>query len=66
MDNTHVPPPLLTAQQVAAHLQVSERKFEQMVHDGHAPPFIRLGRLRRWRSGDIAEWLAARQAQATK
>lgn len=60
MDNTHTWPPMLTAQQVANHLQLSERKFEQMVHDGDAPPFVRLGRLRRWRPSDVEAWIAAR------
>jgi excisionase family DNA binding protein len=66
MDNTHPSPPMLTAQQVAAHLRVSDRKFEQMVHDSDAPPFIRIGRLRRWRPCDVDAWVNARSTAQTK
>ncbi len=48
---------LLSAQEVAALLKVSLRKFEQMVKDGKAPPHIRLGRLRRWPVEEVNEWM---------
>jgi len=48
---------LLTAQEVAELLRISQRRFEQMVANGHAPKHYRIGRLRRWKTGDVDEWL---------
>jgi len=49
--------PMLTAQQVAALLAVSLRRFEQMVASGLAPPHVRVGRLRRWHQADVKAWM---------
>jgi len=59
------PERLLTAQQVAEHLQISDRTFEHMVSSGNAPPFIRIGRLRRWRPLDLSKWIR-KQAATTR
>lgn len=51
---------MLSAQEVAALLRVSLRKFEQMVKASEAPPHIRLGRLRRWPVEEVNEWMDER------
>ena len=48
---------LLTAEEVARLLRVSPRKFEDMVKAGHAPSFVRMGRLRRWEPEVVKAWL---------
>ena len=60
MDNMESPLPLKSARQVAEYLQVSARKFEQMVRAGDAPSHLKFGRLRRWRIEDVVAWVAAR------
>lgn len=65
MSKPSEPERLLTAQQVAEHLQISDRTFEHMVSTGNAPPFIRIGRLRRWRPVDLSEWVH-KQAATTR
>ncbi len=52
---------LLTAKDVACFLQVSLRRFEQMVASGDAPEHLKIGRLRRWRPADIEEWTMSRR-----
>lgn len=65
MDSNESPQPLKSASQVAEYLQVSARKLEQMVRAGDAPPYMRLGRLRRWRIEDVVAWVAARSRKAS-
>lgn len=48
---------LLTIQQLAKQLSVSTRMLENMILRGEAPPFIRLGRLRRWDPQVVKAWL---------
>lgn len=55
-------PPLMTAREVAAYLRVSLRRFEQLVAAGEAPPFKRIGRLRRWLRDDVVRWVRDRRA----
>lgn len=50
--------PLLTVQELAQVLKVSSRTVELLIRLNRAPPFIRVGRARRWRSEDIDAWLA--------
>ena len=52
-------PELLTVQELAQVLKVSTRTVESMIRLNRAPPFIRIGRARRWRSEDIEAWLSA-------
>ena len=51
-------PSLLTIQELAQVLKVSPRSVESLIRLNRAPPFIRIGRARRWRSEDIETWLA--------
>ena len=49
--------PLLDAADVALLLNISRRKLEGLVARGKGPPFMRFGRIRRWRSEDIDAWV---------
>lgn len=55
--------PLMTAREVARHLQISDRKLQQMLKSGDAPPHCKIGRVRRWRSEVIDAWLENREGQ---
>ncbi len=48
---------MLEAADVAELLKISLRKFEQLVVEGSIPPFVLIGRRRRWHSGQIAVWI---------
>jgi excisionase family DNA binding protein len=48
---------VLTAAEVAQRLKISLRSFEALVQAQRAPPFLRIGRLRRWRAPDVEAWL---------
>lgn len=50
----------MTTREVAAWLNVSLRKFEQMVAEGDAPKFRRFGRLRRWDPDEVDAWATER------
>ena len=65
MDDKHEREPLLTARQVAQHLQISDRKLGLMVSLGEAPPHFKIGRLRRWRPEVVDAWLKARAEGST-
>lgn len=47
--------PLLTREDLAGYLKVSPRQVDAMRHQ--LPEPIRVGRLPRWRTSDIAEWV---------
>jgi excisionase family DNA binding protein len=49
---------LLSAREVAICLSISLRRFEQLLADGVGPPFLRIGRQRRWRRWDVDDWIA--------
>jgi excisionase family DNA binding protein len=49
---------LLTIHELAQVLKVSVRTVESLIRANRAPPFIRVGRARRWRTGDVDAWLA--------
>lgn len=48
---------LIDAKEVAEMLGVSLRKLEQMISEGNAPEYIRLGRIRKWRVQDVHNWI---------
>lgn len=48
---------LFTLETLATLLQISDRKLEMMLKKGDGPPFVRLGRLRRWEPQVVQEWL---------
>jgi excisionase family DNA binding protein len=49
---TSSPEPLLTLEQVSAHLQISPRSVQRHVAEGHIP-VVRIGRLLRFRPADV-------------
>lgn len=51
---------LLDAKSLARYLRVSTRTLENMLLRGEGPPYLRLGRQRRWRSADVEAWLLDR------
>ena len=54
--------PLMTIKDIAELLRVSERTVENMIKDGRAPPFMRMGRVRRWDPDVLQEWVRAQGA----
>lgn len=57
------PEPLMTTAQAAVHLNISKSKLEKMRSDktrgGSAgPPYVRIGKSRRYRQADLEEWAA--------
>ncbi|MBX9787856.1 MAG: helix-turn-helix domain-containing protein [Pirellulales bacterium] len=51
-------PLLITADQLAAWLQVSVRSLWRLRSAGQIPPPLRLRKAVRWRLADIEDWLA--------
>lgn len=51
---------LLDAKSLAGYLKVSTRTLENMLLRGDGPPYLRLGRQRRWRPADVEAWLQER------
>ena len=54
--------PLMTAKEVVRYLQISDRKFQQMLKSGDAPPHSKIGRMRRWRPEVVEAWSALARA----
>lgn len=50
---------LLSAAEVSRLLGVSLRTFECLIARGETPPFLTIGRQRRWRPRDVDAWLAS-------
>lgn len=57
--------PLMTAEEVAAHLQVSEGTVNQWVKAGRIP-VVKVGRLNRFRRADIDAWVDERARDASE
>jgi excisionase family DNA binding protein len=56
---------LLDASEVSEYLHISKRKFEQLLSQGGGPRHFLIGRQRRWRAGDINEWIDLRLRETT-
>lgn len=57
---------LLTTAELAAELKVPPSRLHKARVSGiDSPPFIKLGRLVRYRRGDIREWLASRERSSS-
>ncbi len=61
--NSKQPDRLLTADQVAQHLQISRRALYEMRYLGDGPPAIKVGRRLRYRQQDLQAWLDQRTEQ---
>ncbi|HEY3431945.1 MAG TPA: helix-turn-helix domain-containing protein [Rhodocyclaceae bacterium] len=48
---------LLSAQAFAAKLGISMRMLEDLILQGKTPPYIKLGRLRRWHPTQVDAWI---------
>ena len=48
---------LLTAEEVAAMLGVSERTLWRLLSAGKVPKPVHFGRSTRWRAAEVAEWI---------
>ena len=58
--------PLLDAKSLAGYLKVSTRTLETLLGRGEGPPFLKLGRQRRWRHVDVDAWLQDRAMKSLK
>src|SRR5262245_11031657 len=56
--------PLLNAEELRKVLRVSRRTLEALIARGEVPPHFRLGRQRRWRQCDVAQWAEERTKAA--
>lgn len=50
---------LLDRREVEAYFGISKRFLETSAQRGNGPPFVRIGRLVRYRSSDIRAWIFA-------
>ena len=48
---------LISAQEFASRLGVSLRTLEDLIIQGKVPPYIKLGRLRRWHPEQVEKWI---------
>ncbi len=55
--STDTTPVLLTADEVAAMLNVSERTLWRLLSGGKVPKPVRFGRSTRWRDSEVREWI---------
>ena len=51
---------VMTESETAEHIGISLSGLRKWRNDGSGPPYIRIGRLIRYREKDIEEWLAHR------
>ena len=49
--------PLLSATEVTQVIGVSRRTFENLMCRQEGPPFLLIGRQRRWRPSDVNQWI---------
>lgn len=50
---------LLTAREVADDLGIADSTLDRWIQEGRIPPPLRIGRNRRWRAREIADWYEA-------
>lgn len=65
LTDQQISPPLLKEHQVAAMLQTSPRALQAWRTRGGGPEFVRIGRLVRYDSVAVNEWLAAGRRRST-
>lgn len=54
--------PLMTADEVAAYLNISKRTIKRMRNDGEFVAPMMFGASARWRRSELISWLNSRQA----
>lgn len=55
---------LVSAQEFANRLGISLRMLEDLIVQGKVPPYIKLGRLRRWHPEQLEKWIDEQFAHA--
>lgn len=50
---------LLTSSQIAELLQIPVRTLDDWAYRGEGPPFVRIGRHRRYAPDELERWLAS-------
>lgn len=48
---------LVNAIELSEMLGISLRKLEMLIAEGDVPKYIRIGRVRKWRVQDVADWI---------
>lgn len=48
---------LVSAKEFADRLGISVRMLEELILQGKVPPYIKLGRLRRWHPEQLEKWI---------
>jgi len=59
------PDPLLSRQEAAEYLHVSVKFLEKHAMHGDGPPFIKVGRLARYRQSDLEAYIQYRKCSNT-
>ena len=57
---------LVSAKEFADRLGISVRTLEEMIIQGKVPPYIKLGRLRRWHPEQVNKWINEQFAHASE
>lgn len=57
---------LVSAKEFADRLGISVRMLEELITQGKVPPYIKLGRLRRWHPEQVDKWINAQFARASE
>jgi excisionase family DNA binding protein len=55
--STDTTPRLITAEELAKLMQVSERTLWRLLSGGKLPQPVRIGRNTRWRLAEVTEWI---------
>lgn len=55
--STDTKPQLITAEELAKLMQVSERTLWRLLSGGKLPQPVRIGRNTRWRLAEVTEWI---------
>ncbi len=57
---------LVSAKEFADRLGISLRTLEELILHGKVPPYIKLGRLRRWHPEQVDKWINEQFAHASE
>lgn len=57
---------LVSAKEFADRLGISVRTLEELIAQGKVPPYIKLGRLRRWHPEQVDKWINEQFARASE
>jgi excisionase family DNA binding protein len=52
----------MKSDELAAMLRISRRSLESLIKEGNVPPYVRVGRMRRWDPEIVSRWLLERTA----